>query len=110
MKKYLFLLFLVCSIAQAEWKQLECVYENGFTVYIDFDSQKQLAKSGTELIVPANITEQLIYFKMTFPDGNTWIHTINRSSGVLLVKKDSPDGVFSKPYACSPFQSAKRKF
>ena len=71
MKRYLFLLFLACSYAQAEWKQLECVYENGFTVYIDFDSQKQLAKIGTDLIVPTNITAQLIYFNMTFPDGNT---------------------------------------
>ena len=110
MRNFILILLLTCSSAYAEWRQLECVYENGFTVYIDFNSKEQLAKSGTELIVPANITEQLIYFKMTFPDGNTWIHTINRSSGVLLVKKDSPDGVFSKPYACSPFQSAKRKF
>lgn len=82
MKKFILVLLISCTSAYADWKQLECIYENGFTVYIDFDSQKQLAKTGTELIVPATITEQSIYFKMTFPDGTGWTQ-INRYYATL---------------------------
>lgn len=105
-----FLLLSIPVFSFADWNKLYCTQESGFTVYIDFDEQKQIAKVAGDLIVPAKINEQSIYFKAKINGGTTWIHTINRTTGVLMVKKDSPDGALLAPHYCQPFDASQRKF
>ena len=103
-------IILFSSASNAEWKKLECTDKTNFTVYIDFDEQLQVARIGDDKIISAAITEQSIYFKSKFPDGQVWIHTINRTNGVLMVKRDSKDGVLLPPHYCKPFAAKERKF
>jgi len=103
-------IILFSSASNAEWKKLDCIDNNNFTVYIEFDEQTQAVKMGDERIIPAVITNQSIYFRAKFPDGQVWIHTINRTTGVLMVKRDTKDGVLLPSFYCKPFAANERKF
>jgi hypothetical protein len=109
--KYVALTILSVTPMQAfaDWKKLECMHENGFVVYIDFDSTAQTVRAMENVVTPALITPQSIQFTLTFPDGKRWFHTINRSNGVLIVKLDSTDGVPIK-HLCKPFKAVDRRF
>jgi hypothetical protein len=101
---------LFSSASNAEWKKLDCIDNTNFSVYIQFDEQAQAVKLGDEEIIPATITNQSIHFRAKFPNGQVWIHTINRTTGVLRVKLDTKDGVLLPPYYCKPFAANERKF
>ena len=103
-------IILFSSASNADWKKLDCTDNTNFTVYIEFDEQTQAVKLEDERIIPAAITNQSIFFIAKFPNGQAWIHTINRTTGVLMVKRDTKDGVLLPPYYCKPFAANERKF
>ena len=103
-------ILIFSSVAHAEWKKLVCTDSENFTVVIEFNEELQAARLINDEIFHAVITEESIYFKSKFRDGKTYIHRINRTNGILIVRLDSKSGVDMPPYYCKKFDVRERKF
>ena len=93
----IFLIGLCCQGALAKSLSLVCSDADGYSLNIDIDLDKDIIVVDGNVAEDVHVTTDLFVFRVRM-GGDWWYHSINRTTGMLLVHRSH--AVAPPPYRC----------